>query len=73
MKGAAARWILKMAKWNKPFKRLWISSQTDKAIKEGFASLKPGQQFDRLYESARAGRKRIDGWTECDACADDQI
>lgn len=48
-----ARWILKMAKWNKPFKRLWISSQTDKAIKEGFASLKPGQQFDRLYESAR--------------------
>lgn len=48
-----ARWILKMAKWNKPFRRLWISSQTDKAIKEGFASLKPGQQFDRLYESAR--------------------
>lgn len=48
-----ARWILNMAKWNKPFKRLWISSQTDKAIKEGFASLKPGSQFDRLYESAR--------------------
>lgn len=48
-----ARWILKMVKWNKPFKRLWISSQTDRAIKEGFASLKPGNQFDRLYESAR--------------------
>ncbi|QCT01418.1 DNA topoisomerase III [Paenibacillus algicola] len=48
-----ARWILSMAKWNKPFKRLWISSQTDKAIREGFASLKPGSQFDRLYESAR--------------------
>ncbi|UNK19301.1 DNA topoisomerase III [Paenibacillus sp. N3/727] len=48
-----ARWILNMAKWNKPFKRLWISSQTDKAIKEGFAALKPGNQFDRLYESAR--------------------
>ncbi|WP_054955691.1 DNA topoisomerase III [Paenibacillus dakarensis] len=48
-----ARWILNMAKWNKPFKRLWISSQTDKAIKEGFAGLKPGSQFDRLYESAR--------------------
>lgn len=48
-----ARWIMKMGKWNKPFKRLWISSQTDKAIKEGFASLKPGNQFDRLYESAR--------------------
>uniref|UniRef100_A9U7G8 DNA topoisomerase n=1 Tax=Physcomitrium patens TaxID=3218 RepID=A9U7G8_PHYPA len=44
---------MKMGKWNKPFKRLWISSQTDKAIKEGFASLKPGNQFDRLYESAR--------------------
>ncbi|MCL6663819.1 DNA topoisomerase III [Paenibacillus amylolyticus] len=48
-----ARWILQMAGWKKPFKRLWISSQTDKAIKDGFASLKPGSQFDRLYESAR--------------------
>lgn len=48
-----ARWIMKMAHWNKPFQRLWISSQTDKAIKEGFASLRPGNQFDRLYESAR--------------------
>lgn len=48
-----ARWIMQMAQWKKPFKRLWISSQTDKAIKEGFASLKPGNQFDRLYESAR--------------------
>ncbi|MET3938444.1 DNA topoisomerase-3 [Paenibacillus sp. PvP094] len=48
-----ARWIMQMAQWKKPFKRLWISSQTDKAIKEGFASLKPGSQFDRLYESAR--------------------
>ncbi|MFP4979079.1 DNA topoisomerase III [Paenibacillus sp. CN-4] len=48
-----ARWIMMMAGWKKPFKRLWISSQTDKAIKEGFAALKPGQQYDRLYESAR--------------------
>ncbi|GAK41693.1 DNA topoisomerase III [Paenibacillus urinalis] len=48
-----ARWIMQMAHFKKPFKRLWISSQTDKAIKEGFANLKPGQQFDRLYESAR--------------------
>ncbi|MGM1018960.1 MAG: DNA topoisomerase III [Bacillota bacterium] len=48
-----ARWIIQMANWKKPFRRLWISSQTDKAIKEGFAKLLPGQQFDRLYESAR--------------------
>ncbi|MFU1796794.1 DNA topoisomerase III [Paenibacillus azoreducens] len=48
-----ARWIMKMVHWNKPFERLWISSQTDKAIKEGFSSLRPGKQFDRLYESAR--------------------
>ncbi|MEO2215385.1 DNA topoisomerase III [Paenibacillus amylolyticus] len=48
-----ARWIMQMAGWKKPFKRLWISSQTDKAIKDGFASLKSGSQFDRLYESAR--------------------
>ncbi|WP_160037187.1 DNA topoisomerase III [Paenibacillus sp. An7] len=48
-----ARWIIQMAHCKKPFKRLWISSQTDKAIKQGFADLKPGHQFDRLYESAR--------------------
>ncbi|ANF95564.1 DNA topoisomerase III [Paenibacillus bovis] len=48
-----ARWIIQMAKWNKPFQRLWISSQTDKAIKEGFAKLRPGKEFDRLYEAAR--------------------
>jgi DNA topoisomerase-3 len=48
-----ARWTMQMAHWKKPFRRLWISSQTDKAIKEGFAKLLPGKQFDRLYESAR--------------------
>lgn len=48
-----ARWIMNMAGWKKPFRRLWISSQTDKAIKEGFAKLRPGREFDRLYESAR--------------------
>ncbi|MFD0713104.1 DNA topoisomerase III [Paenibacillus sp. GCM10027626] len=48
-----ARWIIDMANWKKPFQRLWISSQTDKAIKEGFAALKPGSQFERLYHSAR--------------------
>lgn len=48
-----ARWIIQMTNWKRPFRRLWISSQTDKAIKEGFAKLLPGQQFDRLYESAR--------------------
>lgn len=48
-----ARWIMQMVKWNKPFRRLWISSQTDKAIKEGFRKLRPGSDFDRLYESAR--------------------
>lgn len=48
-----ARWIIQMAKWNKPFQRLWISSQTDKAIREGFSKLRPGKEFDRLYESAR--------------------
>lgn len=47
-----ARWIMEMIKWKKPFKRLWISSQTDKAIKEGFASVKAGQAYDNLYQSA---------------------
>ncbi|KGE19444.1 DNA topoisomerase III [Paenibacillus wynnii] len=48
-----ARWIMNMAGWKKPFRRLWISSQTDKAIVEGFAALKPGKDFERLYQSAR--------------------
>ncbi|AMA73143.1 MULTISPECIES: DNA topoisomerase III [Aneurinibacillus] len=47
-----ARWIMEMIKWKKPFKRLWISSQTDKAIREGFANAKPGSVYDSLYESA---------------------
>jgi DNA topoisomerase-3 len=47
-----ARWIMEKSRWRKPFKRLWISSQTDAAIKEGFANLKPGRQYDRLYHAA---------------------
>ena len=49
-----ARWIMIKAGWRKPTKRLWISSQTDKAIKEGFAALKPAQQYDNLFRSAQA-------------------
>lgn len=48
-----ARWIIQKANCRKPMRRLWISSQTDKAIKEGFASLKPSSQFDNLYRSAQ--------------------
>lgn len=47
-----ARWIMELVRWKKPFKRLWISSQTDKAIRDGFNNLKPGREFDRLYQSA---------------------
>lgn len=47
-----ARWILAKMGWRKPIKRLWISSQTDKAIQAGFKNLKPGKQFESLYDSA---------------------
>ncbi|OAO80358.1 DNA topoisomerase III [Anoxybacillus flavithermus] len=47
-----ARWILQKIRWKKPLLRLWISSQTDQAIRDGFQHLKPGKQFERLYESA---------------------
>jgi len=47
-----ARWIIQKAGFKKPIKRLWISSQTDKAIKEGFNSLRPGKEYENLYESA---------------------
>jgi DNA topoisomerase-3 len=49
-----ARWIMVKAGWKKPTKRLWISSQTDKAIKEGFAKLRPASDYDNLYRSAQA-------------------
>ena len=48
------RWILDYVHFNKPVKRLWISSQTDKAIKDGFKNLKPSQAYDHLYDSAIA-------------------
>lgn len=47
-----ARWVLEKLHWKKPVKRLWISSQTDQAIKTGFKHLKPAKEYDRLYESA---------------------
>ncbi|MFJ7737186.1 DNA topoisomerase III [Lysinibacillus sp. NPDC097287] len=49
-----ARWIIEKAKVNKPIKRLWISSVTDKAIKDGFANLKPGKAYENLYHAAVA-------------------
>lgn len=52
-----ARWILEYVHFIKPVKRLWISSQTDKAIKEGFRNLKPAKQYDDLYQSALARAK----------------
>ena len=49
-----ARWIIEKAHAKKPIKRLWISSSTDKAIKEGFEKLKEGRQYNNLYHSAIA-------------------
>ena len=49
-----ARWIIAKSKVNKPIKRLWISSVTDKAIKEGFNNLKPGKAYENLYHAAVA-------------------
>lgn len=49
-----ARWILAKAKVRKPLKRLWISSVTDKAIKDGLSKLKPGKEYENLYASAVA-------------------
>lgn len=49
-----ARWILEKVHVNKPIKRLWISSVTDKAIKEGFRKLRSGKEYENLYASAVA-------------------
>ncbi|MEG0495582.1 MAG: DNA topoisomerase III [Eubacterium sp.] len=48
-----ARWILEKAHCRKPFKRLWISSVTDKAIVAGFKNLKPGNAYDNLFRAAK--------------------
>ncbi|GAB3422104.1 type IA DNA topoisomerase [Niabella aquatica] len=53
------RYIYKYLKCNKPFERLWISSLTEKAIKQGFDNLKDGKDFDGLYQAAQ-GRSRAD-------------
>ena len=49
-----ARWIILKAGWKGNISRLWISSQTEKAIKEGFRNLKPGKDYIPLYHAAQA-------------------
>lgn len=49
-----ARWILEKAGNQKPVKRLWISSVTDRAIRDGFARLRPGKDYENLYHAAVA-------------------
>jgi len=49
-----ARWIIEKAHCKKPIKRLWISSVTDKAIREGFNNLKDGRDYQNLSDSAKA-------------------
>lgn len=54
-----ARWIMQKAGWKGKTKRLWVSSQTDKAIREGFAHLRPAAEYDSLYRAAQ-GRAEAD-------------
>ena len=51
------RYIYEKAGCKKPFSRLWISSMTDEAITEGFRDIRPGADYDGLYESARCRSK----------------
>lgn len=54
------RWVLTKAECHKPLKRLWISSMTDEAIREGFDKLREGSEFDRLYSAGNA--RAIGDW-----------
>ena len=54
------RWVMTMTNCKKPLKRLWISSMTDEAIKEGFEKLREGKDFDRLYAAGNA--RAIGDW-----------
>lgn len=49
-----ARWIIQKSGIKKPMKRLWISSVTDKAIRQGFSNLKDARDYQKLYEAAVA-------------------
>lgn len=49
-----ARWIIDKVGFHKTIKRLWISSQTERAIREGFANLRPGKDYERLYAAAES-------------------
>ena len=53
------RLVYNQAKCRKPFERLWISSMEDEAIREGFRNLRPGTEYDALYEAALC-RERAD-------------
>ncbi len=53
------RYIYEYLKCRKPFERLWISSLTEKAIKQGFDNLKAGSEFDGLYRAGQ-GRSKAD-------------
>ena len=54
------RWVLLKAKCSKPTKRLWISSLTEEAIRDGFNQLKEASQYDRLYAAGSA--RAIGDW-----------
>jgi DNA topoisomerase-3 len=54
------RWVMSMAKCKAPVKRLWISSLTEEAIREGFNHLQPGGKFDNLYAAGSA--RAIGDW-----------
>ncbi|ANE53211.1 type IA DNA topoisomerase [Flavisolibacter tropicus] len=54
------RWVLLKAKCNKPIKRLWISSLTEEAIREGFQKLKDSEQYNNLY--AAGSSRAIGDW-----------
>ena len=54
------RWVINQAKYKGPCQRLWISSLTNEAIREGFQKLRPGEEFDRLYYAGSA--RAIGDW-----------
>ncbi len=54
------RWVLAKAKCTVPIRRLWISSLTEEAIREGFSKLRDGTQYDNLYKAGSA--RAIGDW-----------
>lgn len=67
------RWVMQKAQVHCPVQRLWISSMTDDAIREGFQNLKDQSEYQSLYGRTMPCNRRLAYWYECDTALYTQV